>query len=219
MRSSDPDNGEWVLSGTSDRDKEKSPQDEALLAAVRQAWPHMLAHARRIIDCTQDFDEKNAIAIEIWEKVVRSVAKTLHRKEKGRGPAIVSLENYLIGAFHHRLNRYLRRERKRSEVFQHLPSIEELDRLLDSNSSRWIIELEKSITVSQIIDYMDARTRNIWKLRQMRYSWKEIASELNLNEHQVTMRFKRGLDETKRRILAALRKKALGKKKDSGAAG
>jgi DNA-directed RNA polymerase specialized sigma24 family protein len=209
MPSSDPDNGEWVLSGTSDRDKEKSPQDEALLAAVRQAWPHMLAHARRIIDCTQDFDEKNAIAIEIWEKVVRSVAKTLHRKEDGRGPAIVNLENYLIGAFHHRLNRYLERERKRSAVFQQLPSIQELERLLNSNSSRWIIELEESITVGQIVAHMDAQTRNIWKLRHMRYSWKEIAGELRLNEQQVIMRFQRGMEKTKQRILAALRKKPM----------
>jgi RNA polymerase sigma factor (sigma-70 family) len=209
MQSSDPNNGEWVLSGTRDTDKERSAQDEALLAAVRQAWPHMLAHARRIIDCTQDSDEKNTIATEVWEKVIRSVAKTFQRMEGGHGPTIVNLENYLIGAFHHRLNRYLERERKRSEVFQHLPSVEELERLLNSNSSRWIIELEESITVGQIVAQMDAQTRNIWKLRRMRYSWEEIAGELGLNEPQVMMRFRRGIEKTKQRILAALRKKLI----------
>ena len=40
--------GEWVLFGTKQEPGENPlPVDEDLLAAAREAWPHVLAHARR----------------------------------------------------------------------------------------------------------------------------------------------------------------------------
>jgi hypothetical protein len=40
--------GEWVLFGTNQEPGEKPLSvDEELLAAAREAWPHVLAHARR----------------------------------------------------------------------------------------------------------------------------------------------------------------------------
>jgi hypothetical protein len=211
MPTSDPDlSGEWVLFGTSD--KEEFPVDTVLLTAVREAWPHALAHARRRIDYSKSQSEKTAVAAEVWEKVVRSVAKT-RRREAARGPRITDLQSYLIGAFHYRLNRYLEREQRQLETIQFVPSLEELERL-EKSSWQWIDDLERSITITQIMAHMDPSTREIWKLRQMRWGWKEIANDIGLNEQQAKMKFQRGLQKTKERILAKLREKLAPPKPD-----
>lgn len=75
--------GDWVLFPTQKGDP-TSPNfaDEELIAAARGAWPHVLAQAQK------EFHKKNlgpdsaSFAAQIWESVLRSVARTRQRKEE-----------------------------------------------------------------------------------------------------------------------------------------
>ena len=106
--------GEWVLLlGTSQApDGPPLAIDEELLAAARKAWPHVLAHVRGELFDKALGPERTALAADIWDQVLRSVAKTRQRNQDHR-PPISDLESYLIGVFHHRFNRFLKKEQKR----------------------------------------------------------------------------------------------------------
>ena len=104
--------GDWVLFGTN-QGPDGSPLaiDEELLAAARNAWPHVLAHVRGELFDKALGAERTALAADIWDQVLRSVAKTRQRNQDHR-PPISDLESYLIGVFHHRFNRVLKKEQK-----------------------------------------------------------------------------------------------------------
>src|SRR5215470_16400576 len=107
--------GEWVLLGTKQGpDGPPVAVDEELLAAARKAWPRVLAHVRGELFEKESGPERTALAADIWDRVLRSVAKTRERN-KDRRPSISDLESYLIGVFHHRFNRKLKQEQRRAE--------------------------------------------------------------------------------------------------------
>src|SRR5579864_8557826 len=127
-----PDFGEWVLLGVEQGpDATPVPVDEDLLLAAREAGPKVLAHVRR--ESGDSGPDRTAIARDVWERVLRSVAKTRERqRERASGTdreEIVNLESYLIGIFHHRFNRVLKRERRREERVEVVSSDLELERL------------------------------------------------------------------------------------------
>jgi hypothetical protein len=199
--------GDWVLS-RSDRDKDRNPfpvQDE-LLAAAREAWPRALAHARRELSDRSVSLEKTAFAADVWEQVLRSVSRTLNRRQDHR-PPISDLQSYLIGAFLHRFNRVLKRERTRVARIELVASLHDLERLEGAIDAQSVSDLERTITVNQIVAHMDDWTRKVWKNRQFGYSWKEIAGYLGQNEQQTIMRFRYGLEKTRQHMFDALRRK------------
>src|ERR1700692_1896019 len=121
--------GEWVLrQNTEAKDGTLAPVDETLLAAARAAWPRVLAHARLELRSKNSEAETEALAAEVWESVLKSVAKALQRNlEKGR--SISNLEGYLFTAFHHRFNRFLKSERRRDDAIELVSSSIELDQV------------------------------------------------------------------------------------------
>src|SRR6266704_1161482 len=120
--------GEWVLFGIKDRpDGAPLPVDEDLLAAARKAWPRVLAHVRAELFDRELGPERTALAAEVWDRVLRSVAKTRLR-HTNRRPPISDLESYLIGVFHHRFNRLLRQEQRRAETIELVASVADLER-------------------------------------------------------------------------------------------
>ncbi len=72
-----------------------------------------------------------------------------------KGRPILSLEAYLFGAFHHRFNRALRKERRRQEMMKHLPLSRDLERLRHAHDSRAVEDPDRSIQVKQTIERMD----------------------------------------------------------------
>ena len=202
MQKPDP-YGEWVIS-RSTQDGEPLPIDAQLLAAAREAWPHVVAYARRELAALGQASESNTLAAEVWEQLLRSVSRTFHRSTQHTPPE-AELQPYLIGAFRHRFNRVLKRERRRASTIQLLPSTQDLDRLQGARDSRWVDELEQAITIAQIAEHMDDWTRAIWRARQVGYSWKEIAKRCGLNEAQTRMRFEYRLQKTRERIINARR--------------
>ena len=180
---------EWVLSAFLANAEAWGQDDVSELAIVaRRLWPGVQAHARKELT-NKTADDAIALATEVWESVLRSVAKTM-RRSNGKTRQILNLEAYLFGAFHHRLNRALRKERRRREMMKHLPLSRDLERLRQAHNSRAVEDLDRSIQVKQTIENMDDWTRKVWMARQAGYSWKEIAKRLRLTEPQAKLRFR-----------------------------
>lgn len=199
--------GEWVIFGGKRGEGETAvPLDEELLAAAREAWPHVLAHARRELTNKGLTADKTAQAAEVWERVLRSVSRTRQRSSNNR-PPIADLQSYLIGAFHHRFNRLLRREQRRIDTIELVSFTVDLERLEGARNTQWVAELENAIAVKEVIGQMDEWTRRVWRARQYGYSWDDIAKRLGLSERHVRRKFRQGFERTRERIIEFLRKK------------
>ena len=179
---------DWVLSSFIHSSGNSRDEMMELADAARRLWPGVQAHARKE-QPGKTFDEALALATEVWEGVLRSVAKTLQRSN-GKRAQIESLDAYLFGVFHHRFNRALKKERRRREILRSLPSDGDLGRLRQAHHSEVHRVLEQSIQVQEAVRRMDEWTRKVWAARQYGYSWREIAEHLDLTEPQAKLRFR-----------------------------
>ena len=192
--------GEWVLLGTKEGLTGSAlAVDQELLTAARNSWPHVLAHVRGELFDKALGAERTALAADIWDQVLRSVAKTRQRNQDHR-PPISNLESYLIGVFHHRFNRFLKREHERAETVELVSSTLDLERFEAAVDSDWAEQLERAIAVRQITDRMDGWTRKVWQARQYGFSWKEISGWLGVTEQQAKMKFQYNLEKIRQNI-------------------
>jgi RNA polymerase sigma factor (sigma-70 family) len=181
-------NPDWVLSSFIHSSGNSRDEMKELADTARRLWPGVQAHACKE-QPGKSFDEAIALATEVWEEVLRSVAKTLQRSN-GKRAQIESLDAYLFGVFHHRFNRALKKERRRREILRSLPSDGDLGRLRQAHHSEVHRVLEQSIQVQEAVRRMDEWTRKVWAARQYGYSWREIAEHLDLTEPQAKLRFR-----------------------------
>src|SRR5271166_6583489 len=171
-------NPDWVLSRNSPNNKALGHDDE-LITVARRLWPRIQAHARREF-ANKNSDDAVALAAEVWESVLQSVSKTLERRA-GRGSGIVDFEAYLFGAFHHRFNRVLKKERRRQQTIELVPSGRDLEQLSGARDLKSARDLELSIQVKEVIQNMDAWTRRAWAAKVYGYTWREIAENMGLS--------------------------------------
>jgi RNA polymerase sigma factor (sigma-70 family) len=179
---------DWVLSSFVHSSGNSRDKIIELADAARRLWPGVQAYARKE-QPGKSSDEAIALATEVWEGVLQSVAKTLQRSN-GKRAQIDSLDAYLFGVFHHRFNRALKKERRRREILRSLPSDGDLGRLRQAHHSEVHRVLEQSIQVQEAVRRMDEWTRKVWAARQYGYSWREIADHLDLTEPQAKLRFR-----------------------------
>ena len=190
---------EWVLSNSSSKTKEQSlRRDDELITVASRLWPRVQAHARKEL-ANQNPDESAALAAEVWESVLQSVSKT-RRRSTGKASAIVDLEAYLFGAFHHRFNRALKKERRRQEMIGFVPLNVDLAELPGARDTKSPRALEDSIQVKEVVQNMDDWTRKVWTARQYGYSWRETAEHMGLSEHQAKLRFRYALRKLAARL-------------------
>jgi len=72
--------GEWVLQKVQqETGGNQAPIPEEVLAAARATWPRIVIHATREFDRQGSTREAVALAADIWEAVLRSVAKAFQR--------------------------------------------------------------------------------------------------------------------------------------------
>ena len=185
-------NPEWVLSNS--RQLENNPE---LTEIASRLWPRVRAHARKQL-ANQNADDSETLAAEVWESVLRSVAKTLGRHHETT-PAVLNLESYLFGAFLHRFNRALKRERRRQEIIKPVAT-RELEQLPGARDWKSADGMERSLQVQEVMDSMDAWTRRVFAARLYGYTWKEIAELHELSESKAKLRFRYAL----RRLAARL---------------
>ena len=186
---------EWVLSGAQPR---LDPATESELSkAARSAWPKALAHVRQV-QSRDPFDDDGILVAEVWESVLQSVSKTLDRVNGRRGD-IKDLEAYLLGSFYHRLGRALKKEERREEMIQLVPSALELEVLAKTSHAR-PHDIEDSAHAREILDRMDKWTREVWIAREYGYSWKHIGRVLGLSGISVMLRFRRRMKILRERL-------------------
>ena len=196
---------EWVLSAFLPNAGARGQDDVSELALVaRRLWPRIQAHARKEVTNDNRSDDAVTLATDVWESVLRSVAKTM-RRSNGRGRPILNLEAYLFGAFHHRFNRAIRQERKRREMVKYFPLGRDLEQLPQAHNLKSVANLDRSIQVKQTIENMDDWTRTVSMARLAGYSWKEIAEYLRLTEPQAKLRFRYALGRLRARFGVAAR--------------
>lgn len=179
---------DWVLSSFIPSSGNSRDEILELADAARRLWPGVQAHARKE-QPGKSLDEAIALATEVWEGVLRSVAKTLQRSN-GRRAQIESLDAYLFGVFHHRFNRALKKDRRRREMLRSLSSNSDIGRLRQAHHSEVQRALEQSLQVQEAVRRMDDWTRKVWAARQYGYSWHEIAEHFDLSEPQAKLRFR-----------------------------
>src|SRR5271163_3202919 len=198
--------GDWVLhQGKEAKGGTPHPVDEQLIAAARATWPRVLAHTKRELDQKNLGTESEGVAGEVWEAVLKAVSRALRRKADFTS-SIENLESYLFAAFHHRLNRVLKREQKRRDTIKVVASTVEFERVEGAQDTDWVSELDRAITVRQIVAHMDEWTKRVWQARQYGYSWKDIAKRLELSEQAAKKRFQYGLEKTRESLLGALKR-------------
>jgi len=192
-------NPDWVLSRDSPNNKAQPVgRDDELITVASRLWPRVQAHARREF-ANKNSDDAVALATEVWESVLQSVSKTLQRRS-GQGSGIVDFEAYLFGAFHHRFNRALKKERRRQQMIELIPSGRDLEQLSGARDLKSARDLELSIQVKEVIQNMDDWTRRAWAAKVYGYTWKEIAEHMGLKEHQAKQRFGHALRKLAARL-------------------
>jgi hypothetical protein len=164
--------GEWVLQKVQQETSgNQAPIPEEVLAAARATWPRILIHATREFERQGSNLEAVALAADIWEAVLRSVARAFQRKRE-YASTIEDFESYLLIAFHHRLHRFLKTEQERREIFQSVSGALDLDLFETTQNADWVSELERKIAIRQVTDRMDRWTKKVWQARQYGYSWR-----------------------------------------------
>jgi DNA-directed RNA polymerase specialized sigma24 family protein len=163
-----------------------------------------LIHATREFERQGSNLEAVALAADIWEAVLRSVARAFQRKRE-YASTIEDFESYLLIAFHHRFHRFLKTEQERREIFQSVSGALDLDLFETTQNAEWVSELERKIAIRQVTDRMDGWTKKVWQARQYGYSWKEISTWLGITEHQAKMKFQYGVERTRANLLRSLK--------------
>jgi len=175
---------EWVIGGPDDEAGNRSKSHEHLLDAARSAWPNVLSYAR-----LADIPDCEYLATEVWEELLRSVLRTMRRL--GNLHHVTNLESYLIGAFRHRFQRALVKERQYRQKVLLTDSVEKLESLGRIPDWKPVEQLERELQVQQALKLIDPWTRRVWNYVKYGYSIKEIARRLDLTEFQVEFRYRR----------------------------
>lgn len=178
MPSDDP-GPEWIIStclpATSARD---NTQNELLLSA-RRVWPHVHAHANRELAGKRDDPENATLAAEVWEGVLQSIARSLHRLRLCC-PEIADMDSYLIGTFRHRFHRARHRQQRREHMIQLVASIGELDVLASKQGLHASVDFERRVLAKEVFSLMDKWMKRVWTMRRYGFSWKKIGRHLGI---------------------------------------
>jgi DNA-directed RNA polymerase specialized sigma24 family protein len=197
--------GEWaILRVQQEAEEGGSVLPTEVITTARTVWPRVVAVVAGELKQKGSGQEAEALAAEIWEGVLRSVAKALERKSDS-SPTIRDFEHYLLAAFHHRFHRFQRAERGRLDRFQLASASLDSGLVEGALDTEWVFGLERAITLRQITDRMDPWTRKAWQARQYGYSWKDIAAWSGLNEQAAKKKFEYGLGKTKQRFVRLLK--------------
>jgi DNA-directed RNA polymerase specialized sigma24 family protein len=189
----------WILGlGSNDL---ADAQTSKLLKSSRLAWPRVLAHTRKELAGQQlSPQEINSVAFEIWEVVLRSVWKTIQRRPANE-TEIANLENYLIGAFHHRLNRHLKLRRRNAGMIQFLPpeDLAELGNTKQSSRNQATLT-EDRIQLREVYAMIDDNARKAVIARLYGFSWSDIAKTFEMEEQNLIMRVQYAIRKVRQKL-------------------
>jgi DNA-directed RNA polymerase specialized sigma24 family protein len=171
------------------------PIDADIVAAAKRNWTRVLTYA-------ESRRQDGSIAAEALEYAVQSLALLKERHPRARA-RIRNLDYYIFWAAVHRLDRLARVEPE----IEYLGSLDDLNPLSRTQDSDLARQIEKDLVVNEVVGYMNEQTRYLFSLRQMGYSWGEIAEGMDSTAHNAESLFSKGLEKARRRILGRARMK------------
>ena len=139
---------EWIIAGPDDEAGNRSESHQRLLDAARTAWPKILLYAR-----LSDIPDSEYLANEVWEELLRSVVRTMRRL--GTLQHVTNLESYLIGAFRHRFQRALAKEKRDRQKILLTESVENLESFSRIQNWKPVEQLEREVQIQQMLKFLD----------------------------------------------------------------
>ena len=174
------------------QDKLGRPIDPRLLTAAQRNWKRVQSYAVR-------HGQDTSRAAEVLEATVHSLS-SLIRRHPHFAERIKSLDDYVFGVAAHGLNRLAAKE----PTVEYIGSLDDLNSLQGAHDSSWASRLEKELVLKETTGYMNERARHLFSLREMGYSWEEIARNLGTTANNVQSQFSQGVARARRRILGRL---------------
>jgi len=184
------------------RDESGASIEADLVDAARRIWTRVLAYARR-------HQQDSARAADIFEAVLFSLSRARMTNGKLCRP-IRNLDNYLYLAFVRRLTRELDKE----PHIETVGSLHDLDAFSSIRTPPASPFIEDDLLIEELMGYMDERTRRMFSLRHMGYSWSETARTLKNTANNAQVLFNQGVKKVRRHVM-----KLKGKKNTSGKGG
>lgn len=160
-----------------------------LLDAARRTWTRMLSYAQR-------FQQDPSTSADILEDVILALSRA-RRTRRGLCNPIRNLDSYLYVAFVRRLNRLASREPK----IQYVGSLQDLDSFSGIQTRGTPPTVEDELLVTELLQYTNHRTRQMFFLRMSGYSWKEVARILRTTANSAQVLFNNGMGKARTRVL------------------
>ena len=166
--------------------------DGELLAAAHRNWRRVVSYAKRL-------GQDASSAAEELEGAVHSLSSLIERHPRFR-ERIKSLDDYVFWVTAHRLNRSAAKQ----PTIDYVGSLTDLIALRDAKVSNWASRIEDELFLKEVTGYMNERTRYLFSLRQMGWSWDGIAEKLGISANAVQVQFNRGVVRARKRILGRI---------------
>lgn len=160
-----------------------------LLDAARRNWARMLSYAQR-------FQQDPSTSADILEEILLALSRA-RRARRGLVNPIRNLNSYLYVAFVRRLNRRVSRQPK----IQYVGSLQDLDSLSAIQSRGTPPAVEEDLLVTELLQYTNQRTRQMFFLRMSGYSWKEVARILRTSANSAQVLFYNGIGKARSRVM------------------
>lgn len=196
----------WPLFAAQISGRSPTEHEARLLDASHRLWSSALASTRKNLSQSSalQFDAKS-LTTEMWEEALFSVLRTM---EKLGDAQISDLDSYLFAIFINRLNRYLARERKRQQIIELVPSIEDLANQKGAQDSSSSERIESGVLLQEALARSDEFFRTSAWYRCQGYSWAEIGDVLGLTKEQARKRFEYGVQKLRKLLRGSSEGKA-----------
>jgi DNA-directed RNA polymerase specialized sigma24 family protein len=175
----------WMQRG----DKPAKTIDADLVASGQRNWRRVAGYAKRV-------GQDEARAAEELEAAVRYLSALIQRHPRFR-ERIKNLDDYVFWAAAHRLNRRAAKE----PPIEYVGSVGDLNAVRGGNDSNWVSGIEDELFLKEVTGCMSERTRYLFSLRQMGWSWEDIAKNLGITANAAQVQFNRGVARARKRIL------------------
>jgi DNA-directed RNA polymerase specialized sigma24 family protein len=171
------------------RDESGASIEADLVDAAQRIWTRVLAYARH-------HQQDPARAADILEAVLFSLSRARMTNGKLCRP-IRNLDNYLYLAFVRRLNRELAKE----PHIESVGSLHDLDALSGIRTPPASPFIDDDLLIEELMGFMDERTRRMFSLRHMGYSWNEIAQIFKNTSNIAQVLFNQGVKKVRSHVM------------------
>jgi DNA-directed RNA polymerase specialized sigma24 family protein len=165
-----------------DRDENGTLIDNQILDAARTICPAFFRYRQRELGCES-----------LTNTLVQSAVAAASHANHGR--PIENATGYLLSVFARKVNKFLARQARTITVQD-----SSLDRLTGAEHPHSDSSIEQRISILEVLDCMDAGTRQIFSWRIEGYSMAEIAVKLSITRNCLSVRYARGLRRTANRL-------------------